>query len=133
MGRPTSPPPLPAKDNKRKRARSLSTKRRISPKRQMSPLPRVPHKNLPVRAYDRTYEETTAIVNAQIDEHFAKKKPNPAPVYTHKQKAGALDFLNTKSQYELHHKPDDYLRTLRKEVEKSKSSKSASGKRREAP
>ena len=42
----------------------------------------------------------------------------------------------------MHHKPDDYLRTLQKEVNKSKSSrsasgskssKSASGKRRDVP
>ena len=32
LGRPSSPPPLPAKDNKRKRASSLSTNRRSSPK-----------------------------------------------------------------------------------------------------
>ena len=67
------------------------------------------------------------LFRSEKDAHFQKKKPEPAPVYTEKQKAYAHDFLNTKSQYELHHKPDDYLRTLRKEVEKSKSSKSASG------
>jgi len=99
----------------------------------MSPLPRVPHKNLPIRTYDRTNEENAAIAKAQCDAHFQKKKPEPAPVYTKMQKAYAKDFLNTQSQYELHHKPDDYLRTLRKEVEKSKSSKSASGKRRDVP
>jgi hypothetical protein len=54
-----------------------------------------------------------------------------------------MEFLNTKSQYELHHKPDDYLRTLQKEIVKqsksskstsgSKSSKSASGKRSDVP
>ena len=127
LGRPSSPPPLPAKDNKRKRAPSMSTNRRSSPKRQMSPLPRVPHKNLPIRTYDRTDEQTAAIAMAEKDAHFAKMKPKPAPVYTEKQKAWARDFLNTKSQYELHHKPDDYVRTLQKEVQKSKSSKSASG------
>ena len=48
-------------------------------------------------------------------------------INTEKQKAWSRDFLNTKLQYELHHKPDDYARTLQKEAEKSKSSKSASG------
>ena len=127
LGRPSSPPPLPAKDKKRSRAPSMSTNRRSSPKRQMTPLPRVPHKNLPIRTYDRTDEEIAATAKAELDAHFAKKIPKPAPVYTEMQKAFAQDFLNTKSQYELHHKPDDYLRTLQKEVEKSKSSKSASG------
>ena len=74
----------------------------------LSPLPKVPHKNLPIRPYDRTDEEIAAIAKAEKDAHFAKKKTEPAPVYTEKQKAWALDFLNTKSQYELHHKPDDY-------------------------
>ena len=127
LGRPSSPPPLPAKDKKRRRAPSMSTNRRSSPKRQMSPLPRVPHKNLPIRTYDRTDEEIAAIAKAEKDAHFAKKKPKPAPVYTEKQKAYARDFLNTKSQYELHHKPDDYLRTLQKEVQKSKSIKVQAG------
>ena len=105
----------------------ISTKRRRSPKRQMSPLPRVPHKNLPIRPYDRTDEETDMIVKAECVAQLQKKKPEPAPVYTEKQKAYALSFLNTKSQYDLHHKPDDYRRTLQKEVKKSKSSRSASG------
>ena len=115
------------KDKKRKHAPKLSANRRSSPKRKISPLPRVPHKNLPIRTYDHTDEQIAAIAKAEKYAHFAKKKTEPAPVYTEKQKAWALNFLNTKSQYELHHQPDDYLRTLRKEVEKSKSSKSASG------
>ena len=125
QGPPSSPPPLPAKDNKRKRAN-----RRISPKRQLSPLPSVPHKNLPIRAYDRTDEENAAIAEAEKDAHFQKKKPEPTPVYTEKEKTYALGFLNTKSQYELHHKPDDYVRTLQKEAQKSKSSRSASGSKK---
>ena len=74
-----------------------------------------------------------AIANAEKDAHFAKKKPEPAPVYTDKEKKWALEFLNTKSQYELHHKPDDYVRTLRKEVEKSQSSQSASESKSKKP
>jgi hypothetical protein len=104
----------------------MSTNRR-SPKRQLSPLPRVPHKNLPIRAYDRTDEENAAIAKAEKDAHFQKKKPEPDPPVTKKQKAYAHDFLNTPSQYVLHHKPDDYLRTLQKQVKQSKSSTSASG------
>jgi hypothetical protein len=36
-------------------------------------------------------------------------------------------LLTLPSQYDLHHKPDDYLHTLQKEGEKSRSSRSASG------
>ena len=126
LGRPPSPPPLPTKDRKRKHATKLSAKRN-SPKQKLLPLPKVPHKNLPIRPYDRTDEEIAAIAKAEKDAHFAKKKTEPTPVYTEKQIAWGVDFLSTKSQYELHHKPDDYARTLRKEAEKNKSSKSASG------
>jgi hypothetical protein len=104
----------------------MSSNRR-SPKRKQSPLPKVPHPNLPIRPYDRTDEENAAIAKAHKDAQLQKKKPEPRPVYTEKQENYAVGFLNTKSQYELHHKPDDYLRTLQKEVRKSKSSKSASG------
>ena len=78
---PSSPPPLPAKDNKRKR-----TKRQSSPKRQLSPLPKVPHKNLSIRVYDRTEEENAAIAKAEKDAHFEKKSKPAPPVYTEKEK-----------------------------------------------
>ena len=45
-----------------------------------------------------------------------EKPPAPAP-YTEKQKAYALDFLNTPSQYDLHEKKDDYTRTLARVIE----------------
>ena len=60
------------------------------------------------------------IVKAECVAQLQKKKPEPAPVYTEKQKAYALSFLNTKSQYDLHHKLDDYLRTLKKGSEEEK-------------
>ena len=126
LGRPPSPPPLPTKDRKRKRATKLSAKRN-SPKQKLLPLPKVPHKNLPIRPYDRTDEEIAAIAKAEKDAHFAKKKTEPTPVYTEKQIAWGVDFLSTKSQYELHHKPDDYARQLQKEAAKNNSKKSASG------
>jgi hypothetical protein len=46
----------------------------------------------------------------------------PAP-YTEKQKAYALDFLNTPSQYDLHEKKDDYTRTLARVIEKKDTAK----------
>jgi hypothetical protein len=58
LGQP-SPPPA-AKETKRKHASknapSMSSKRRSPPKRKLSPLPKVPHPNLPIRPYDRTPE-----------------------------------------------------------------------------
>jgi hypothetical protein len=63
LGRPS--PPLAAKETKRKRASknapSMSSKRRSPPKRKLSPLPKVPHPNLPIRPYDRTPEENARI------------------------------------------------------------------------
>jgi hypothetical protein len=41
-----------------------------------------------------------------------KKEPKPRPEYTEKQKDYAKYLLTLPSQYDLHHKPDDYLRTL---------------------
>jgi hypothetical protein len=54
-----------------------------------------------------------------------KKKPEPRQEYTEKQKDYAKYLLTLPSQYELHHKPDDYKRTLQKEGRKSRSSTSA--------
>jgi hypothetical protein len=56
-----------------------------------------------------------------------KKEPEPRPEYTKKQKEYAKYLLTLPSQYDLHHKPDDYLRTLQKEGKKSRSRTSASG------
>jgi hypothetical protein len=41
-----------------------------------------------------------------------KKEPKPNPEYTEKQKAYAKYLLTFPPQYDLHHKPDDYTRTL---------------------
>jgi hypothetical protein len=63
LGRP-SPPPT-AKETKQKRASknapSMSSKRQSPPKRKLSPLPKVPHQNIPIRPYDRTPEENAKI------------------------------------------------------------------------
>jgi ribosome assembly protein YihI (activator of Der GTPase) len=56
-----------------------------------------------------------------------KKEPDPRPEYTEKQKDYAKYLLTLPAQYDLHHKPDDYLRTLQKEGKKSRSRTSASG------
>jgi phage gp16-like protein len=56
-----------------------------------------------------------------------KKEPEPRPEYTEKQKAYAKYLLTLPSQFDLHHKPDDYLHTLQKEGKKRRSHESASG------
>jgi hypothetical protein len=55
-----------------------------------------------------------------------KKEPEPHPEYIEKQKDYAKYLLTLPSQYDLHHKPDDNLRTLQKEWKKSRSRTSAS-------
>jgi hypothetical protein len=112
------------------------------PKRKLSPLPKVPHPNLPIRPYDHTSKENAGIAKEHYDTQIKKKKPEPRSEYTEKQKDYAKYLLTLPSQYDLHHKPDDYLRTLQKEGKKSrsstsasrrKSSKSASNKRSDIP
>jgi hypothetical protein len=56
-----------------------------------------------------------------------KKEPEPRPKYTKKQKECAKYLLTLPSQYDLHHKPDDYTRTMQKEEKKTRSCASASG------
>jgi hypothetical protein len=56
-----------------------------------------------------------------------KKEPEPRPEYIEKQKAYAKYLLTLPSQYDLHHKPDDYTRILQKEGKKSRSRATASG------
>jgi hypothetical protein len=117
LGRPS---PLPAaKETKRKRASknapSMSSKRQSPPKRKLSPLPKVPHLNLPIRPYDCTTEENARIAKEHYDAQMKKKEPEPRPEYTEEQKDYAKYLLTLPLQYDLHHKPNDYLRTLQKE------------------
>jgi hypothetical protein len=52
----------------------------------MSPLPKVPHPNLPIRPYDRTPKENARIAKKHYDAQMKKKEPEPRPEYTQKQK-----------------------------------------------
>jgi hypothetical protein len=71
--------------------------------------------------------------------HFAKKDPEPKPLYTEKHIEYAVDLLTAERQYDLHHKPDEYTRTLQKQIQLnksasgSKSSKRSSKKRSYVP
>ena len=131
---PTPPPPPPPAKPKRKRAPpTLSSIKFRSPKRKLSPLPKVPHANSHVRPYDRTREENERICKEQYEAWkracAERRKPEPRPVFTKKQKRFAKDFLTTPCQYDLHYKPDDNIRTLQKEGIKKRSRESASGRK----
>jgi hypothetical protein len=93
----------------------MSSKRRSPPKQKLSPLPKVPHPNLPIRPYDHTPEENTKITKEHYDAQMKKKEPEPHPEYIEKQKDYAKYLLTLPSQYDLHYKTDDYLHTLQKE------------------
>ena len=129
MGRPSPLPPAP--DTKRERATknapAMIPKPQSTPKRKRSPLLKVRHANLPIRPYDRIPEENARIEKEQHEAQMKRKEPEPRPKYTEKNIAWAKDFITTPSQYDLHYKPDDYTRTLQKEVKKSRSRASASG------
>jgi hypothetical protein len=104
----------------------MSSNRRSPKRKQLSPLPKVPHQNLPVLAAHRTDEQRAAISKAEVATHFAKKVPEPKPVYTEKQTKYAIGFLNTPKQYDLHDKPDEYTRTLAKQMQKKSDDASGS-------
>jgi hypothetical protein len=69
--------------------------------------------NLPIRPYDRTPEENDRITKEHHDAQMKNKKPEPRSTYTEKQINYANYFLSLPSQYDLHHKPDDYLHTAK--------------------
>jgi hypothetical protein len=82
----------------------MSSNRWSPPKRKLSPLPKVPHLNLPIRPYDHTPEENARIAKEHYDAQMKKKKPEPRPEYTEKQKDYAKYLLmrvnSTNVQYE---------------------------------
>jgi hypothetical protein len=65
----------------------MSSNRWSPPKQKLSPLPKVPHPNLPIRPYDRTLEENARIAKEHYDAQMKKKKPEPHPEYTEKEKS----------------------------------------------
>ena len=113
----TPPPPTKARRQIRKSTISSSMGSR------RSPLPKVP-KSPPVRAYDRTEEESNAIAKSELVAHFAPKQPVEKEVYPPKAKSWATGFLTHPSQAEIN-RPDNYVRALRK----TPSGGTASGKR----
>jgi hypothetical protein len=72
-------------------------------------------------------EENARIAKEHYDAQMKKKEPEPRPKYTEKQKAYAKYLQALPLQYDLHHKPNDYTRTLQKEGKKSRSRASANG------
>ena len=84
-----------------------------SSKHKRSPLPKVPHKNLPIRPYDRTEAENAAEVAAYNKTFFAPKKPEQKPVYDEKTKKWRKSFLEQPSQISMNLQ-SDYGRELSK-------------------
>jgi hypothetical protein len=64
----------------------MSSKGWSLPKQKLSPLPKVPHPNLPIRPYDRTPKENARIAKEHYDAQMKKKEPEPHPEYTEKKK-----------------------------------------------
>ena len=110
-------------------ARTMRGKR--SPKRKRSPLPTVPHKNLPIRPYDRTVAENAAEVAAYNKAFFAPKKPEQKPVYDEKSKKWRKSFVEQPSKISMN-LPSDYGRELTKlaraQSEQNKGRSAKSGK-----
>jgi hypothetical protein len=75
----------------------MISKRLSSPKHKLSPLPKVPHANLPIRPYDHTPEENARIAKEHYDAQMKKNEPEPHPKYTEKQKAYAKYLLTLPS------------------------------------
>ena len=110
---PTSPPPAPTKPTKsQKRKRAASSSTGSQRKSQAERLPRIPP-SPPIRAWDRTVEENEAIVQAEVKQHFTRKKKPQKQTFDPETIKWATGFLTHPSQYEIN-KPDDYTRALRK-------------------
>ena len=75
---------------------------------------------LPKRPYDKTDEETNADVAAQVQAHFAPKKPEPKTVYDEKTKKWAKSFLEQPSQISMNLE-SDYDREIIKQEKKKKA------------
>jgi len=106
-----TPPPPPTKPQGEKRKRTDSSMG-SSRKTREEPLPRV-QPPLPKRAYDKTDEELKASVDADVQIHFAPKKPEPKQTFSAKEKKWAKAFIEHPSQIEIN-RPDDYVRCLRR-------------------
>ena len=97
----------------------------------MSPLPTVPHKNLPKRPYDCTPEETEQIANAEYQEWWTnrgKKPQEPKFPNTPEEKAAAFKMLKN-----LENPPPrlsgDYDRSILKAVRRKKLKSTATSGR----
>jgi hypothetical protein len=75
-----------------------------------------------------TEEENLKIVAAELDTWKtglkARKESLVKPVCTEKQNTWAKGMLELPRQYDLHHKPDDYKRTLQKKADSAKAERS---------
>jgi hypothetical protein len=99
--------------------------------RKTSPLPRVPTVP-PKRAYDRTVEETEAVVQEEVKQHFQKKVPEPKVSIPEKTVKHFVNLLNQPSQVEMS-LDDNYTRTIKKQMIAKKSIAQSSRTKRDVP
>ena len=116
------PPPTRSQGQKRKAAApsTSSTKKKCTMKKAKQPPAKL--------AYHMTEEENRAAVDAEVESHFAPKKPQPEEPTDPKVKQHFKGLLEQPPQYMLT-MPSDYERCLTKTYNKTRSSSSASGKR----
>ena len=114
-----------------KGSKSFGKKRFRSPKRKLSPLPTVPHKNMKKRPYDYTDEETAAHVAAKNAEWLASlknKKPEPQFPATPAEHAACVNLVHSLSDPKSAAEEPDYNRCIVKQAEAKQRRLAKSGK-----
>ena len=125
----STPPRQPSPPTKSDQCSKKRRRTTASPKRQLSPLPKVPNQNLPKLPYHCTIEETEEIAKGEYKAWKSKKKAPKEPDFpnTEEDKARALKMVKTLYQPEPS-LSSDYDRTILKaHDEKVQSKKSSSG------
>jgi len=122
-----SPPTKSQGSQKRRRTTASLGSRNKSPKPRLSPLPKVPNKDLPKLPYHYTPEETEKIAKGEYEAWKSKEKAPKEPDFpnTEEDKARALKMVKTLYQPEPRLIPD-YDRSILKSHEEKVRSKSSS-------
>ena len=120
---PRQPSPPTNSQGSRKRRRTTA-----SPKRQLSPLPKVPNQNLPKLPYHFTPEETKEIAKGEYEAWKSKEKAPKEPDFpnTEEDKARALKMVKTLYQPEPRLSSDYDRSILKSHDEKVRSKKNSS-------
>ena len=111
---PQSPPRESPPPQSPVRSGRLGLDKNRLPKRKLSPLPKIPHKNMGKRPYDRTPEENAVYAEAEKDAWFAKMKEKPKKFPdTPEEHAKVVAMLKNLQQPPPAEEPD-YERSIRK-------------------